>query len=84
MQHQATEASGHAHNHGREASPRALTKALVLTGAFLAVEAIGGIVTSSLALLSDAARMVTDTVALAIALAAIKIGERPADSRRTF
>lgn len=84
MQHQATEGSGHAHTHGREASPRALTKALVLTGAFLVVEVIGGIVTGSLALLSDAAHMFTDTAALAIALAAIKLGERPADLRRTF
>ena len=38
----------------------------------------------SLALLSDAAHMFTDTAALAIALAAIRIGRRPADDRRSF
>jgi cobalt-zinc-cadmium efflux system protein len=86
MQHRTSEPHRHAHDHdhGRDANPLALTKALVLTGAFLVVEVIGGILTGSLALLSDAAHMFTDTAALAIALAAIKIGERPADTRRTF
>jgi cobalt-zinc-cadmium efflux system protein len=55
-----------------------------LTGGFVAVEVIAGIWTGSLALISDAAHMMTDTAGLAIALAAIKIGERPTDSRRTF
>src|SRR5262245_31728816 len=74
----------HAHDHARDANPAALTKVLVLTGVFLIVEVVGGLVTGSLALLSDAAHMFTDTAALAIALAAVRIGERPADSRRTF
>jgi cobalt-zinc-cadmium efflux system protein len=47
-------------------------------------EIIGGILTNSLALISDAAHMFTDTAALAISLAAIRIGKRPADSARTF
>ncbi|MBR2535712.1 MAG: cation transporter [Hyphomicrobium sp.] len=77
--------SGHDHDHGTStASATALTRALVLTGGFLIVEVIAGILTNSLALLSDAAHMLTDTAGIAIALAAIKIGERPADSRRTF
>jgi cobalt-zinc-cadmium efflux system protein len=84
MQQYSAEPTAHAHAHHRDANPQALTKALVLTGAFLVVEVVGGILTASLALLSDAAHMFTDTAALAIALAAIKIGERPADSRRTF
>jgi cobalt-zinc-cadmium efflux system protein len=75
---------GHGHDHARNANPAALKTVLVLTGAFLLVEVAGGILTGSLALLSDAAHMFTDTAALAIALAAIRIGERPADSRRTF
>jgi cobalt-zinc-cadmium efflux system protein len=62
----------------------ALTKALILTGTFLIVEVVAGVLTGSLALISDAAHMLTDTAGLAIALAAIKIGERPADRRRTF
>lgn len=61
-----------------------LFTALILTSIFLIAEVIGGIVTGSLALISDAAHMFTDTVALAIALAAIRIGKRPMDTLRTF
>lgn len=45
---------------------------------------VAGFITQSLALLSDAAHMFTDAAALAIALAAIKIGQKPADDKRTF
>lgn len=72
------------HEHGAGASSRRLTWALVLTGTFLVAEVVGAVVFKSLALLSDAAHMLTDVAALAIALAAIKIGERPADDLRTF
>lgn len=76
---------GTGHDHGaRTSNSRALTLALGLTGTFLIVEVIAGILFGSLALISDAAHMLTDTAGLAIALAAIKIGERPADVRRTF
>lgn len=76
--------SGHQHHGPVSANAAALTKALMLTGTFLVIEVVGGILTGSLALISDAAHMLTDTVGLAIALAAIKIGQRPADARRTF
>jgi cobalt-zinc-cadmium efflux system protein len=76
---------GAGHDHGTgNANASALTKALALTGTFLVAEVIGGILTGSLALLSDAAHMMTDTAGLAIALAAVRIGARPADNRRTF
>ena len=75
---------GHRHDHAREANPAALRKVLALTGAFLVAEVVGGLLTGSLALLSDAAHMFTDTAALAIALATARLAERPADSRRTF
>lgn len=75
---------GHAHDHTAGANARQLTIALALTGTFLIVEVIGGLVFNSLALLSDAAHMFTDATALAIALLAIKIGQRPADEKRTF
>lgn len=76
---------GHEHTHvGPESNERSLWLALWLTSAFLVAEVIGGILTGSLALISDAAHMFTDSVALAIALAAIRIGKRPADARRTF
>ena len=76
---------GHDHSHAAEhANERALQLALTLTAAFLVAEVIGGILTNSLALISDAAHMFTDTAALAIALAAIRIARRAADAKRTF
>ena len=74
----------HAHNHAAGANSRMLAIALGLTTAFLIAELIGSFVFNSLALLSDAAHMFTDSAALAIALAAVKIGQRPADDARTF
>jgi cobalt-zinc-cadmium efflux system protein len=78
------EGNSHAHDHGGGANERSLTIALGLTTAFLVVELVGGILTHSLALISDAAHMFTDTAALGIALAAIRIARRVADTRRTF
>lgn len=65
-------------------SARSLALALALTGTFLIAEVVGGILTGSLALISDAAHMFTDTAAIAIALAAIRVGRLPPDTRRTF
>lgn len=62
----------------------ALRLALVLTFDFLMTEVVGGILTGSLAIISDAAHMFTDAAALAIALAAIRIARRSADVRRTY
>jgi len=76
--------SGHGHDHGAGANERSLKIALGLTSTFLLVEFIGGLATRSLALISDAAHMLTDVMALAIALVAIRVGRRAADSRRTF
>ena len=75
---------GHAHNHAASANSRMLAIALGLTTAFLIAELIGSFVFNSLALLADAAHMFTDSAALAIALAAVKIGQKPADDARTF
>lgn len=76
--------SGHSHAAQPGQNERPLWIALILTTAFLIAEIIGGILTNSLALISDAAHMFTDSAALAISLAAIRIGKRPADSERTF
>lgn len=80
----ADDSRSHAHDHGAGANSKMLAIALALTTAFLIAELIGSYLFNSLALLSDAAHMFTDSAALAIALAAIKIGERPADEARTF
>jgi cobalt-zinc-cadmium efflux system protein len=57
---------------------------LGLTISFLLVEIFGGVIFNSLALLSDAAHMFTDVMALAIAIAAIRLSRMPADHKRTF
>lgn len=77
---------GHDHSHAvvTEGNAKKLTFALILTSIFLVVEIIAGVMTQSLALISDAAHMFTDAAALAIALVAIKIGKLPADNKRTF
>lgn len=75
--------AGHDHSHGID-SERGLKFALVLTASILVAEVAGGLLTNSLALISDAAHMLTDVTALVIALIAIRLSRRPADSRRTF
>lgn len=75
--------SGHDHGAG-SANSAALGKALGLTGAFMLAEVAGAYVFNSLALLSDAAHMLTDALALVVALIAIRVGRRPADRRRTW
>lgn len=74
------------HDHGDiENTPVSrLWIALGLTGTFMIAEVVGGLVTGSLALISDAAHMATDAMALAIALVAIRVGRRPADLLRTY
>lgn len=81
--------AGHSHSHshshaGGNTNERSLWLALVLTTIFLVVELVTGILSNSLALISDAAHMFTDTAALGISLAAIRIARRSADARRTF
>jgi cobalt-zinc-cadmium efflux system protein len=73
----------HAHSHDA-GNIRRVQIALVLTGAFMIVEVIGGIVSGSLALLADAGHMLTDTMALALAAFAFRVSSRPADARRSY
>ncbi|PPT77546.1 cation transporter [Xanthomonas arboricola pv. populi] len=58
--------------------------ALGLTSLFLVAEIVGGLLTNSLALISDAAHMLTDTIALAVSLFAVHISRRPADKKRSY
>jgi cobalt-zinc-cadmium efflux system protein len=63
---------------------RRLTAALVLILVFMAVEVVVGLLASSLALLSDAAHMLTDAGAIALALLAARLASRPAGGGFTF
>ena len=78
------EGAGHSHDHTAGANAKMLGWALALTSTYLVAEVIGGFVFNSLALLSDAAHMLTDVAALVIALLAIKMGKKAPDEKRTF
>jgi cobalt-zinc-cadmium efflux system protein len=83
--HHAHGGHGHGHVHGtRAADARALKAALGLILAFMAVEVAAGVIASSLALLSDAAHMLTDAGALALALLAARLATRPATGAMTY
>ncbi|MFF0487878.1 cation diffusion facilitator family transporter [Nocardia sp. NPDC004068] len=77
----------HAHQHAHatpDSDRRWLAGALGLIVAFLLGEVTVGIVAGSLALLSDAAHMLTDAASIALALWAIRLAARPASGRMTF
>ncbi len=67
-----------------ESNLRRVMIALVLTGCFMIVEVVGGILSGSLALLADAGHMLTDTMALALAAVAFHVSKRPADGNLTY
>ena len=76
--------AGHSHGEVRAGHERALWIALGLTTSFMVAEVAGALITKSLALLSDAAHMFTDSAALAVSLVAMWIAKRVADRQRTF
>jgi cobalt-zinc-cadmium efflux system protein len=74
---------GHAHGAGEE-DARRLGLALALIVAFMAGEIVAGILAHSLALLSDAAHMLTDAGALAMSLVVLRLAAQPVRGNRTF
>lgn len=83
--------SNHGHDHDHDHTPtvtsaneRKVLISFVFIFCFMLVEAAGGILSGSLALLADAGHMLTDAAALALAYAAFRFGRRAADSKRTF
>jgi len=93
--HPPSDAHFHGHDHGAHAHGavnatngadvrRALLLALLLTAGFAVVEAVGGWMAGSLALLSDAGHMATDVAALGLALFANAIGRRPPSQRASY
>jgi cobalt-zinc-cadmium efflux system protein len=76
--------AGHAHGVSADADRGKLAIALALIVAFMAVEVVAGILASSLALLSDAAHMLTDAGAIALSLIALRLAQRPARGPLTY
>jgi cobalt-zinc-cadmium efflux system protein len=75
---------GHSHAPSAEADRRWLSVALALIASFMAVEVVAGVLAGSLALLSDAAHMLTDAASLGLALFAAGLAARPAKGAFTF
>ena len=85
---------GHDHGHSHAQIPpggtaaaghrRRLGLVLAITSTVLVAQAVGAVVSGSLALLADAAHMATDTLGIALALGAVTLAQRPATGRRTF
>lgn len=76
--------SHHHHHHAAPASQRRLVFALLITGGFAFIELFGGWWTGSLALMSDAGHMFTDSASLLLALIANLIGQRPANDDHSY
>jgi cobalt-zinc-cadmium efflux system protein len=74
----------HPHVHAGTTDARRLGLAFALIVAFMLAEVVAGIVGSSLALLSDAGHMLTDAIALGLALAALRLAERPPAGSFTY
>lgn len=87
-----THEPGHDHDHDHAAhanmdtadSRRRVAFAAWLTGGFMLAEVAGGLISGSLALLADAAHMLTDAGSLVLAWIGYKLGERPADDARSY
>ncbi|NUR88983.1 MAG: cation transporter, partial [Nonomuraea sp.] len=77
---------GHGHDHGvsADADRRWLTAALALIVAFMLGEVVVGLVAQSLALLSDAAHMLTDAASIVLALVAMRLAARPPQGGFTY
>jgi cobalt-zinc-cadmium efflux system protein len=76
-------AHSHDHDHAHQ-NERRLFWVAVVTGTFMVVEAIGGVLAGSLALLADAGHMLADVTGLVLAWFAFRVSRWPADGRRTY
>lgn len=80
---------GHSHNHtgssaAHSGNKKALKISFILIFSYMFIEFVGGFITNSLALLSDAGHMLSDAVALGISLSAVVFGAKTATESKTF
>jgi cobalt-zinc-cadmium efflux system protein len=75
---------GHVHRHAPPSNGRQLFWALLLTGGCMIIEAVGGWIAGSLALLADSAHMLTDCASLAMSYAAVLAAARPATRAMSY
>jgi cobalt-zinc-cadmium efflux system protein len=77
----------HSHSHGADVtadSQKRIFWVMLLTGSYLVIQAIGGWLSGSLALLADSGHMLSDTAALALAWGAFHLSARAADHKRSY
>ncbi|WP_235923420.1 cation diffusion facilitator family transporter [Brucella tritici] len=77
----------HDHQHGAEvtqSNERRIRLVFILTAGYALVQAIGGWLAGSLALIADAGHMVSDSAALLLALVAYRVARWPIDAQRTY
>ncbi|MDU0813927.1 cation diffusion facilitator family transporter [Bacillus siamensis] len=75
---------GHNHNHAGGSNKKVLLISFIMITGYMIIEAIGGFLTNSLALLSDAGHMLSDSISLMVALIAFKLAEKKASHNKTF
>lgn len=74
----------HNHNQTNVANKKVLMISFLIITSYMIIEAIGGFLTNSLALLSDAGHMLSDSISLAIALIAFRLAEKAANNSKTY
>lgn len=84
MGHSHSHDHGHGHHHHGTSNKTALKWSFFLITSYMIVEVIGGILTNSLALLSDAGHMLSDAAALGLSYVAMTLGQKAASNRKTF
>ena len=77
-------AHGHGHDHAPHSNERRLFWALALTVVYMLVQAAGGLLSGSLALLADSGHMLADAGALALAWVAARLAHKPSDALRSY
>ncbi len=73
---------GHDHTHG--ANKKALMISFIIITLYMIIEAVGGFITNSLALLSDAGHMLSDSISLGVGFLAFRMGEKVASYSKTY
>lgn len=74
----------HSHNHHTTNNKKGLTIALLITSSIMLLEFFGGLITNSLALLSDSGHMLSDAASLALSLTAMWIATKPVRASKTY
>lgn len=82
--HSHSHGHGHDHDHTHGANKKILLISFFIITSYMVIEAIGGFITNSLALLSDAGHMLSDSISLGIALLAFVLGEKAVSQSKTF